>query len=195
MPTLGHTTEFPRRDNVYRQKNSLPFDEAQTQIWKNRPVNRSVETIKEWIIMGLIGTIVGIIGFCMKIIEEEIIHLAKEFMYDHIKDRKEGEDNFIGAWLSFAGMSAFYGLIASLMTTYYGQAAYGSGVAELIGYLNGVNLDGFLNFSTLFTKIFGVVFGVGGRLCVGKEGPLAHIGAIVGASVLYLPFCNLEYLR
>ena len=80
------------------------------------------------------------------------------------------------------------------MTTYYGPAATGSGVAEVIGYLNGVNLPGFLQFNTLFTKVIGVSLAVAGKLCVGKEGPLAHIGAVIGASVMYIPCLGLEHL-
>jgi chloride channel 7 len=81
------------------------------------------------------------------------------------------------------------------MTTYYGPAATGSGVAEVIGYLNGVNLPGFLQFNTLITKIIGVSLAVAGKLCVGKEGPLAHIGAVIGVSVLYIPWLGLEHLQ
>lgn len=36
-------------------------------------------------------------------------------------------------------------------------------------------------------KAFGVVFAVAGGIKVGKEGPLAHIGSVVGAVVIYLP--------
>jgi len=68
-------------------------------------------------------------------------------------------------------------------------------VAELIGYLNGVNMEGFLKISTLITKVIGVTLAVAGKLCVGKEGPLAHIGAIVGASILYIPGLGFEHLR
>jgi H+/Cl- antiporter ClcA len=32
-------------------------------------------------------------------------------------------------------------------------------------------------------------------MCVGKEGPLAHIGAVVGALVLYVPFLDLRHLQ
>ena len=28
MPAVGHTTDFPRADNLYRKKESLPYDEA-----------------------------------------------------------------------------------------------------------------------------------------------------------------------
>jgi chloride channel 7 len=87
----------------------------------------------------------------------------------------------------YAGLSGLYGLIGGLMTTYYGPGAAGSGVAELIGYINGVNYPKFLTFPTLMTKIVGVTLAVSGKLCVGKEGPLAHIGACIAGGILYLP--------
>ena len=57
----------------------------------------------------------------------------------------------------------------------------------MIGYMNGVNYPGFMGINTLITKVFGVVFAVSGKLCIGKEGPLAHIGAIWGVLSAYLP--------
>lgn len=104
-------------------------------------------------------------------------------------------DNVVAPWLIFASVSGLYGLLGGIMTTYWGQPAAGSGVAELIGYLNGVNYPGFLKISTLITKIVGVTFAVGGKLCVGKEGPLAHIGGAIGVIVPYIPFLGLEHLR
>jgi H+/Cl- antiporter ClcA len=47
----------------------------------------------------------------------------------------------------------------------------------------------------LITKIIGVTLAVSGKLCVGKEGPLAHIGANIGAMVLYIPKMGFEFLR
>ena len=82
-----------------------------------------------------------------------------------------------------------------MLTTYWGPAAAGSGVAELIGYLNGVNLPGFIGIPTLVTKIIGVSFAVSGKLCVGKEGPLAHIGANIGLLALYIPIFNFDFLQ
>jgi hypothetical protein len=37
MATIGYTQEFPRRDNIYKHKESLPFDESQAEIWIQRP--------------------------------------------------------------------------------------------------------------------------------------------------------------
>ena len=42
-------------------------------------------------------------------------------------------------------------------------------------------------------KILGTSLGVAASLAIGKEGPLAHIGAIVGHMVLYMPFSFVKY--
>ena len=60
-------------------------------------------------------------------------------------------------------------------------------MAELIGYMNGVNYPNFIAFETLVTKILGTVAAVAGKLAIGKEGPLAHIGAIWGVIIAYVP--------
>jgi len=77
---------------------------------------------------------------------------------------------------------------AACLTVFVGPGATGSGIAELMGYFNGVNYPKLIEVPTLFVKIFGMIFAVAAGLCVGKEGPLAHIGAIVGHLVVYLPF-------
>jgi H+/Cl- antiporter ClcA len=81
------------------------------------------------------------------------------------------------------------------LTAFQAPGATGSGNAELIAYLNGVNYPKLIGFNTLVVKILGVTFAVVGGLCVGKEGPLAHIGANVGAAIGYFPFPRFDYLR
>lgn len=44
-------------------------------------------------------------------------------------------------------------------------------------------------------KILGMSLGVAASLAIGKEGPLAHIGAIVGHMVLYMPFTFCKYFQ
>jgi H+/Cl- antiporter ClcA len=85
--------------------------------------------------------------------------------------------------------------LGSLMTVYYGPGANGSGVAEIIGVMNGINYPGVFGLNTFITKVFGVVFAVVGGLTVGKEGPMAHIGANIGVFTAYLPFKDFDYLR
>lgn len=101
----------------------------------------------------------------------------------------------MSAWLFFACFAGCLGLIAGVMTTYYGPGAAGSGVAELIGYLNGINYPNFISIPTLLTKSIGVTLAVCGKLCIGKEGPLAHIGANIGVISAYFPGLDNEFLH
>lgn len=78
-------------------------------------------------------------------------------------------------------------LLAAAMTVWFGPGAAGSGIAELMCILNGVNVPDVIGFKTLFTKIFGTVLAVSGGLAIGKEGPLAHIGANIGVMVSHMP--------
>jgi H+/Cl- antiporter ClcA len=73
-----------------------------------------------------------------------------------------------------------FGIAAALMTVYIGPGAVGGGTAELMGYLNGINYPDFIRFRTLIVKVIGLGLAVSSGLCIGKEGPLCHIGAIVG---------------
>ena len=97
-------------------------------------------------------------------------------------------------WTFFAGFSIVAALLSSVMTVYWGPGAYGSGVPEIISYLNGVNYPGVLGFETFVTKIFANIAAVVGGLCIGKEGPLAHIGANIGVIVAYLPLPRFDWL-
>jgi chloride channel 7 len=64
-----------------------------------------------------------------------------------------------------------------------------------MGYFNGINYDGLIGVRTLIVKIVGLGLAVASGICIGKEGPLAHIGAIVGQGLLYLPFKCLRFFR
>ena len=75
MSPVGCTLQFPRVDNMYRKKESLPYDETKANIWKNRPRDVSMDEAKEWFAYSLIGLFVGTIAFGMILLEE--------FLLDH----------------------------------------------------------------------------------------------------------------
>ena len=131
---------------------------------------------------------VGTTAFIMKTVESALIAFFYEATQQQIISTDQSAwHNYIWPWLIYAGGATILGLISSVMTTYWGQGAAGSGVAELVGYMNGVNYPDFISLPTFVTKVIGVTLAVAGKLCVGKEGPLAHIGGIIGAFTLYLP--------
>ncbi|WAR15311.1 CLCN6-like protein [Mya arenaria] len=61
--------------------------------------------------------------------------------------------------------------------------AAGSGIPEIKCYLNGVKIPRVARFKSLIAKAVGVLFSVAGGLFVGKEGPMIHSGAIIGAGI------------
>ena len=89
------------------------------------------------------------------------------------------------AWAALASWCFTFASVGSIMTIYIGPGANGSGIADLMAYINGINYTGMIGYNTLIIKIVGVVFGIAGALCIGKEGPLAHIGAIIALAVIY----------
>ena len=140
----------------------------------------------------MLGVFTGLTASIMTMVEENLTEWKKDTA-DHLIG---GSDNNVGsAYAFFTCFSMALIAISSTATVYYGPGANGSGVAEIIGFMNGVNYPNIFTFETFMTKVFGVVFAVVGGLCVGKEGPLAHIGAIIGVSVLYFPVPGFEWFR
>ena len=54
--------------------------------------------------------------------------------------------------------------------------AGGSGIPEVMGFLNGTVMRHVLNLRAFVVKFFSCVCAVGGGLPVGPEGPMIHMG-------------------
>lgn len=127
------------------------------------------------------GFIIALSAFVMDLIEETLIHFKDKQAETQIE-----HNNFWAGWFLYVTFSGFVATLSCVITTYWGPGAAGSGVAEVIGYLSGINYPETISFQTYVTKVFGVVLAIAGGLTVGKEGPLAHIGANAGAMVAYM---------
>ena len=197
MPNSGHTTEFPRVDNMYKNKESIPFDEHESIVWKQRDHDDStLDEFKLWVAHALCGLLIGVTTFFMDKIEEFLVDVNRGWAQQTI-DRFEMDSvhRVYLPWLHYTAFCVLIGTCAGYMSVYHGSGAIGSGVAEMIGYLNGVNNPNFIGVATLITKVLGTVMAVSARLCIGKEGPLAHIGSIWGAAVAYIPGLGFEFMR
>ena len=130
-----------------------------------------------WLMMGLIGFSVGLLGFLL----HQIIDLISELKWEHtIEYIKNGD--FTTAWLWTFSYSFIFLVISSLLVIYQPSAA-GSGIPEIIGFLNGTRIKDIFKVQTLIVKFLACAFAVGCGMPVGYEGPMIHLGSLVAAGM------------
>eukprot|EP00949_MAST-11_sp_MAST-11-sp1_P004310 g4310.t1 len=136
------------------------------------------ENYDTWLMMGLIGVTVGLVGFVMKAATSAITK-AKYHYVQALVD--EGNIGF--AWVWAAGLSSALILVATVLVVYFAPAAAGSGLPEVIGYLNGIRIRRIFSFPTVIVTFISCVCAVSSGLPIGPEGPMVHLGAAMGKGV------------
>jgi hypothetical protein len=86
------------------------------------------------------------------------------------------------AWLFNTSISLALVAAAALVVG-WAPAASGSGVPEVMAYLNGILLPRVFNVYTIVGKFVSCGLAVASGLPVGPEGPMIHIGAALGAAI------------
>ncbi|XP_041457216.1 chloride channel protein C-like [Lytechinus variegatus] len=131
-----------------------------------------------WVMMGLIGFTTGIVGFLL----HQMIDLISDFKWD--RTEKYLQERSMGiAWLFLTGVSLAIVLAGTGIVVYLRPSAAGSGMPELIGFLNGTKVRHIFNVKTLVVKFFSCICAVSSGLPVGPEGPMIHMGSLIGAGV------------
>lgn len=81
--------------------------------------------------------------------------------------------------------AGFFGGLSSLLVLRFAPYAAGSGIPELKAILGGFVLNSFISVKTLVLKVVGLILAVAAGLCLGQEGPMAHIGG--AATAVFAP--------
>uniref|UniRef100_A0A3Q1KBU7 Chloride channel protein n=1 Tax=Anabas testudineus TaxID=64144 RepID=A0A3Q1KBU7_ANATE len=134
-----------------------------------------------WMMVFAIGVTVGLVGLFV----DFFVHLFTKIKFSVVGDSVERCSDKGCLPLSLLELLAFnmsFVFIASVLVLIEPVAA-GSGIPEIKSYLNGVKIPGIVRLRTFLCKAAGVLFSVAGGLFVGKEGPMIHSGAIVGAGL------------
>ncbi|KXJ22588.1 Chloride transport protein 6 [Exaiptasia diaphana] len=167
----SHKDKLPSKDYEGREGKGK-VGERRGQ-WKEQDLDGRQNLVR-WLVTFVIGVLTGLVAVFI------------DYFVRLLSDWKTGVVEVSGCLVvTLLIMMLFNGgfaLIASILTVIEPVAA-GSGIPEIKSYLNGVKVPHVVRLKTLVCKAVGVLFSVAGGLFVGKEGPMIHSGAIIGAGV------------
>ena len=133
-----------------------------------------------WVMMGLIGFLTGITGFFL----HQIIDLIADTKWDIAKHYISSTTSQYGTgWILSLLYSSLMIFLSVSVVVFLRPSAAGSGMPELIGFLNGTFMRHIFNVKTFLVKFVSCALAVGGGMPVGPEGPMIHLGSIVGAGL------------
>ncbi|NXG39089.1 CLCB protein, partial [Dromaius novaehollandiae] len=134
-----------------------------------------------WLLMGLIGIAVGMLGFLTHQIIDCLIKLKWDLVENYLK-----HGNFHVTWMCVLGSGLAMILVSSSSVLFFCPAGSPSGLPEIIGYLNGTSIQHLFNIKTFLGTFVSCVLAVASGLFCGPEGPMIHLGAIMGCGLSQL---------
>jgi chloride channel 7 len=192
-PMRARSEEALQKEAAFESLDYNPVD-SHIQILAQRAVDHRVKrqkrreiTVLRWVLTVLVGIGTGLVASFINLGVRELNKLKYALTTSQIEAGIDKPTDPVGyfvlPFLVFVGTNVGYVLVATLLVSVVEPVARGSGIPEVKCYLNGVAIPRVVRLRTLACKAVGVLFSVGGGLPVGKEGPMIHSGAVVGAGV------------
>lgn len=135
-------------------------------------------TATRWCFTVTIGLLTGIISIFIVRCTDSI----QEWRFDTVDALWRNDSRSILIFALYTLINLTMALLSAALCLYLAPQAVGSGIPEVKAYLNGVRVLRFSNSCLFLVKIVGTILSVSSGLAIGPEGPLVHIGAILGAS-------------
>ncbi|CDQ60464.1 unnamed protein product [Oncorhynchus mykiss] len=186
LTILGETQDeedeiLPRKDYEsldYDRCINEPYVEVLEEMNNKRA--KKYEAVR-WMLVFAIGVSVGLVGVFVDFFVRLFTQLKFNLVGKSVEECSE-KGCLALSLLELLAFNMMFIFIASVLVLIEPVAA-GSGIPEIKSYLNGVKIPGIVRLRTFVCKAIGVLFTVSGGLFVGKEGPMIHSGAIVGAGL------------
>uniref|UniRef100_A0A1I7XUU8 PH domain-containing protein n=1 Tax=Heterorhabditis bacteriophora TaxID=37862 RepID=A0A1I7XUU8_HETBA len=166
-------------NQLYREEEANP--KHHMKLWK--------QSRNRWIACFFIGVFTAFVAAAIDI----MVHYSKEIKFGLIlntllsKCDQESELTGEGCMWMVEGAWITYNCvlvgIAGALVIFWAPIAGGSGIPQIKCFLNGIQIPEVVKLKTLFAKAVGVACSVAGGLSAGKEGPMIHSGAVVGAGI------------
>lgn len=179
-------------DSIKRLKaqhlESFDYDSFESRVNLQHDYELTESTIRSlnlgrWIMTFSIGLFTGLVACFIEVFSERLCDWRQSQTMRILQGETSGALGFGSAFLMYAAISMAFVAIASSCVALACPVAGGSGISEIKATLNGIKIHRVVRFKTLVCKAFGVLFSVAGGLPVGKEGPMIHSGAIIGAGL------------
>ena len=179
---LKHTGVSRRYSAAERKRlaetQSIGYLPGNSRVYRKWRATAGASKVARWVLMGLIGAATGLVGYLLYA-SIDLLASGRVRALGHLLGARR-----VGlAWLVelVIGQALVGG--AALVVVKVMPAAQGSGVPEIMAYLNGCLLHKILNLKTFLVKFVSCALAVGAGLPVGPEGPMIHLGAILGAGI------------
>ncbi|XP_063180068.1 chloride channel protein D-like isoform X2 [Chroicocephalus ridibundus] len=188
-PDLIHSQDFRRQRSIsrstsayYRCKEeerehpiaheSLDYLPSHSKVYKKWLQEKTYrKEWDRWLLMGLIGTAVGMLGFFIHQIIDSLIKLKWDLVENYLQD-----GNIHMTWLCALGFGLAMVVLSSGSVLFICPAGSPSGLPEIIGYLNGTSIRHLFNIKTFLGTFVSCVLAVASGLFCGPEGPMIHLG-------------------
>ena len=149
-----------------------------------RRAGRHTSNVKKWVVTLVIGTVTGILAFCMEhsitvLVRArlKLISRAARAAACLASPAASAASALAAAAVSASALAA----AASTLVVFVAPAATGAGVALVMASLNGVHVPELLGAKAVAVKAAGAALAVASGAPVGPEGPLIHVGAGVAS--------------
>ena len=146
------------------------------------------QEIYKYCMAALIGMVVAPVAFLVKWAVAATVSVKFSLTRDTMPQ------GFAPAYFVLVGWSVGAAALGSaLIAIVFGPLAGGSGIPEMVTYLNGIHVPGQMRLSVFLGKSIGVVFTQLAGLLAGREGPFVAIGGIVGSGISQLGSATLNW--
>ena len=153
---------------------------------ENGTHNENTHASSRWVVNALIGFICGLTSFFLKETVALLFRIRTGLIFSVLDDASgEGSEEpwVLKAWLIAVGFASVLVILSSSIILFWEPKAAGSGIPETCAFLNGVIIPRTFSMRVVFAKFASCALAVGSGIPAGPEGPMIHMGSILGSLV------------